>query len=327
MGGALCCTPSQCRQIISTQRCCVQAGQGCTNDLQCCGYMLCQSGMCACQGNGRSCQDSNECCSGFTCQNNVCRPGAAMDGGVDAPRADGATDGATGDLGMCVRPGQSCQSDAGGAMACCAGYMCGTQPNGSRTCCRGPGSACSGQLDCCGNTLCISGMCRCRNAGETCMANTDCCTGNDCRNGMCTPAMCLSPGARCDMGATSGDGGTGDGGAPMQCCNGYLCNPQPSGNRTCCRRAPLTTTAPTVSCMTGADCCGFNLCQGGNCVCRRDGEPCLDNVDCCGAMLCNRAMGATQGTCRCQARGQLCYPNGNDCCAGTTCNPMTQTCM
>ncbi len=82
--GTLCCAPSQCRQSISTLRCCVQADQVCTNDLQCCGYMLCVGGACACQGNGRGCRDSSECCSGFTCQSNGCRPRSSMDGGLDA---------------------------------------------------------------------------------------------------------------------------------------------------------------------------------------------------------------------------------------------------
>lgn len=49
----------------------------------------------------------------------------------------------------------------------------------------------------------------------------------------------------------------------------------------------------------------------------------MNSLECCGGMLCDRPDAGAQGTCRCQARGQFCIPNGNDCCPGTTCTNNT----
>lgn len=362
--------PAQCRRIITSDRCCVEQGQLCTNDLQCCGYMMCTGGRCACQAQGRSCQNNNECCAGLACQSGVCR--AMADAGADV-RTDGTVDGArdvavdvrdgaageggvadAGDGGMCLPLGRACMM----GQACCGDATCGQQPSGSNTCCRNAGGACTAQLDCCGWQLCqggrctcrareascitdadccggarcnrpmgmmsAAGTCACRRELEQCTSNDGCCSGLECRSGRCLTPGCIPPGDDCALGDGGAPGGDGGDAAATVCCSGFECGAQPAGiNRKCCRPPALTTTDPPVPCRSNLECCGTVLCTNGACVCRRANETCLRDIDCCGSMLCNRPMGSTMGTCRCQARGQLCRTGGNDCCPGTTCTAGT----
>jgi hypothetical protein len=270
--------------------------------------------------------------------------GGGGDGGGGGGGGDGGTgpgrDGAVGDGGMCIQPGQSCTQ---GASTCCGDYACGAQPGGT-FCCRGQNAVCAASRDCCGAMLCTGGRCICRRREETCSNDNDCCggarcqrpmgqttgagtcacsqslesctssegccSGLECRGGRCLAPGCLAPGDQCNT-MSSPDGG--------MCCGGFLCGAQPGGTNTCCRYPALTMTATAVSCTRGSDCCGQSTCSGGNCVCRRNGESCMNALECCGAMQCERPMGSTMGTCRCQQRGGFCLPGGNDCCAGTTC--------
>ena len=274
---------------------------------------------------------------------------------IDVPRTDGGGGGGDGgstggdggssggDGGMCIAGGAACTQ---GSSVCCADYACGVQPGGSFCCrpqmgqctnsrqccgsmlcniasgattgtcqCQAREAVCSNDLDCCGGAHCnlgdggTTGTCACVQEFGNCTADSGCCSGLTCHMGRCLRAGCFAPGEVCDM---------SDAGA---CCGGYSCNIQPSGQHTCCRGPALTTDEPPVTCQSGAECCGSVPCVGGVCVCQRANQSCFYATDCCGAMQCMRPGGASMGmgTCQCQARGNYCRTNGNDCCAGTSC--------
>lgn len=241
---------------------------------------------------------------------------------------------------MCIASGAMCTQ---GSSVCCAGLACGAQPGGT-FCCRPAMGTCTAGRECCGSMLCTGGRCVCRRGDETCTEDTDCCGGarcqpiedggtikrcacghqNDsctsnegccggleCRGGRCLIPGCNPPGEMCGVGDAS------------ECCSGFLCQAQPSGSQSCCRFPSLTSDGTQVDCHSGAECCGFSPCSGGHCVCQRAGGSCMNSLECCGGMLCDRPDAGAQGTCRCQARGQFCIPNGNDCCPGTTCTNNT----
>lgn len=356
----------QCRQLISSQRCCVGVNQGCTSSLDCCGYMLCNGGRCACQAEGRGCNDNNECCSGLSCQMGACRRTATMDGGVgdggggggtgdgggggiDVPRLDvpggsdvGATDARLPDGAMCIGGGLTCRQ---GQTACCGDFACGVQPGGT-FCCRPQNGMCATSRECCGTMLCTGGRCACQRGGSPCNNSLDCCGG-----------------AQCDI-ADGGTQGTCRCGQQTERC---------TGNEGCCaglecRSGRCLTPGcqpPGEECGTGdaGSCCGSFICgvQGGAMSTRRtccryasftETGPqvdCQNSSECCGQQLCTGgrcvcrranescagsldccgAMLCDNGTCRCQMRGQFCRPGGNDCCPGTTCTstPTGDTCQ
>jgi hypothetical protein len=57
--------------VTFSDRCCVEAGDTCTYGSDCCGYMDCVGGSCACRAAGRGCLDDYDCCS-FSCSFGLC---------------------------------------------------------------------------------------------------------------------------------------------------------------------------------------------------------------------------------------------------------------
>ncbi len=265
--GQTCCNGSVCRPAPLLPRCCVGQDQPCTNSLDCCGFMMCQDGMCAGGRMNSLCVDSSECGDGLTCQNFQCKPDP---------------------MSMCAPPGQMCEGTSG----CCDG-TCGVAHNATMTtaptvCCTPHDSSCENNDDCCGNMLCVEQICECRDIDETCYRDSECCemgtdtvsgaTGNlGCVSGACQIVDgCRRPGdstVTCHVDPV-------DPSQPTGCCRGLYCLlDRPNGMEVCCQQGGSP-------CQRETDCCGEMACTDGHCICRGDGETCANDIDCCGSLVC-----------------------------------------
>lgn len=251
--GNECCNGSVCRPAPLVPRCCVGAGEECTNSADCCGFMQCQGGMCQAGREGSFCLDSSECGEGFTCQTFTCRPTEMMM--------------------MCIDPGEPCM----GSGVCCDGLACAPHrdPDNAvepppEACCAGAGTSCTvGSDDCCGRMSCTDGECTCVPMDSQCDSDSDCCEGLSCVGGLCFSTMaCGEENETCDRAAPT-----------RTCCGRLDCRPDTFG-------ATTTDCCSTESCRTDEQCCGEMRCVEGDCRAQAGGEACADDFDCEGALLC-----------------------------------------
>ena len=254
LGGLLpgneCCNGSVCRPAPLVPRCCVGAGEECTNSADCCGFMQCQSGMCQAGRDGSFCLDSSECGEGFTCETFFCRPDEGMM--------------------MCIEARASCS----GSGMCCDGLTCSSHRDPDApvepppdACCAAASTSCTDSEDCCGRMLCTDGECGCVSMDMECDADADCCEGLGCVSGYCTDtSSCSEENERCMEGMDT-------------CCDRLSCRPDTFGatQRDCCS---------TEACRTDEQCCGEMRCTEGRCRARVPGESCADDLDCEGAFFC-----------------------------------------
>jgi hypothetical protein len=154
-GAASCCSGLSCREITRGEDplCCVEQSGSCEDSLDCCGKMLCNEGMCACQTEIQTCARDEDCCDGLICVVGSC----TMDNG-------------------CSREGTDCTT----ATTCCGLLTCGIQEDGNRTWCARDGDPCVSTADCCGLTQCVDGQCECRMSGDPCASDRDCCGASTC---------------------------------------------------------------------------------------------------------------------------------------------------
>jgi len=179
------------REILDQKdRCCVQSGDSCSADSDCCGSEICGNGTCGCVAKGGTCRADSDCCSGRSCTMGTCGTTATdAGGGMDAEGGDAAGDAAgdTGDAdggGACVQEGGTCSADS----ECCSSLLCTDGTCGS-TCSR-EDESCSSDGDCCSPLVCRNGTCQassCNFLQESCTTDGDCCSGT-CG---CTAGTCL----------------------------------------------------------------------------------------------------------------------------------------
>jgi hypothetical protein len=149
----------QCRDTITDEGteerlCCVDQEGACRNAFDCCGFMDCVDGECACQARNSPCVEDTDCCEGDICvlgecvENSGCgRVGTACTGG-DCCGSANCTQigGATGPMQCCGRDGDPCEIDS----ECCGTMACGSD----NTCeCKTTGQDCI-IGDCCGASFC-----------------------------------------------------------------------------------------------------------------------------------------------------------------------------
>jgi hypothetical protein len=170
-----CCTGLQCLLTVqpdpgpAKKTCCVGEGASCPNgDLDCCGYLLCNAGKCACQDTGGDCLQNSDCCSRMCdSSSGTCVAGSTMCTGGQ-PLGSSCTD-----------PSQ-----------CCGAATCATlSSTGDLTCCYVANQGCTTSRDCCGKMLCdpTTHACQCRTTGQSCLLDIDCCGSTSfCNGGTCS---------------------------------------------------------------------------------------------------------------------------------------------
>ncbi len=255
-----------CRPSPEVQRCCLEAGESCETDLDCCGWMVCSDGQCACREQGDVCAQDEDCCPGTD----------GMGGSVPSKCVDGRCQPGE---NACVPLNHACTE---GGTGCCSGLACSTTVYESEEepthCCAPADTACTDDLDCCGLMYCTDGKCECGEAGDPCISDVECCEGSACIQGKCYSTVgCGRLGDTC---ATS-----------SECCGQVVCQPESEGgDRICC-------VEKRRQCTSDADCCGYMRCVydsgTGNklCQCQPEGQACVYTSECCTGLACN------SGTC------------------------------
>ncbi len=244
--GNECCNGTVCRPAPLLPRCCVGQGQSCENSLDCCGFMSCRNGSCACGEMDSFCTSDSECCSGLTCSLFQCKP--------EGP--------------MCKELREAC---TGGD--CCDGFVCRSKRVemrlGPPQCCAQAGATCERSDDCCGEMFCYAGECQCGYEDDLCLGDGDCCEDLVCIAGACRNASsCGRERTACDP-------------TLNQCCSGLACRAPEfgSGDRVCC-------VSGGNMCVRSEDCCGHRECTEGRCVCQQEGSSCATSFDCCDGLTC-----------------------------------------
>ncbi|MGB8930647.1 MAG: hypothetical protein WCC48_05285 [Anaeromyxobacteraceae bacterium] len=304
-----------------------------------------------CLDDGQSCEFNGQCCNGNPCTqdatgafkctpaNDACLPGGATcASGGGTPCCDpnsciylpefGNVCAQTGPTGCTpTGPTNSCSTDG----ACCQ-HIC--DPSGHCALCRPASDACTTGAECCGG-ICDMGVCRdpvCLPAGGDCSAaGSTCCTGYSCVQTAEFGKVCTvsNGGGGCaSLNATCGAGG---------CCTGF------------CTLDPADTTAPIATicrtCKSDADTCtaGTQCCTGycdsatNKCApqCVPSGGGCSKTGDCCTGSSCVIPGGSSSGTCEavsyCKSVGGGCLAN-TDCCGygspgALQCDTSTYTCQ
>ena len=178
--------------VVSPSGCKVVAycpAQGCDNNEQCCGGLVCGQNACVAP-TGVCCGTSSEClsasCVGGAC---ACSRAGDPDGSVygdlaychsEADCCDGISCILTGgDPGICCNlAGRPCSNAAQCCSGTCTAGRCDCQPIQAG----GPGY-CASNSDCC-NGYCNSGGCELFSLGMVCAIDSEC-YSNDCRSGQC----------------------------------------------------------------------------------------------------------------------------------------------
>lgn len=321
-------------------RCCLETGETCGNDCNCCGLAGCEGSKCcnqtggACQTatdcctrgvldptcvsgeccvlDGQYCDDENDCCTGI-CSDNACQGCLPLRARCDGANQCCQTGGETlcrdttgsGQPACCHPKGGTCSSNSD----CCDGRACNSQGR----CCEGESFRCDSNADCCNGLECRSGICRsniCRVAGEACPAGTACCAGNGtCSGGTCCHQIgqtCLqTPGVGSPCCGNETECGGGDG-------------------ATCCIRDFAGIGGGAGQCSRDDQCCSGYCYDARNVCCRPQGAPCTEigplGGECCifEGLTCS-SNGA--GTCiPCRKPGQSCSGSGvGTCCVGSAC--------
>jgi hypothetical protein len=223
-----CSLPPPCRSI----------SEACTATTDCCGQLVCNSGLCAspsaCRSSGQACAVTSDCCMGSTCVSGVCT----------APSTKTVLSACQAWVDWVVTcPGVTATKQDGYAQ--CQTKICGACSTNTAACI----TAFDSCRDCykvqhssnCGNSngppLCSPAP-TCNSAGEAC-TSTSCCTGLTCSAG-----KCAMPGSGCSGKACTTSAG---------CCTGY----------TCSRFNPRCVTASNLG--LGEPCTSDTQCASGLC--------------------------------------------------------------
>lgn len=250
--GQQCCNGAVCRPAPLIPRCCVGEGETCVNSADCCGFMMCQDGMCQAGRSGSFCIDSSECADGLECRLFTCQ--AAEE---------------------CIEPNTAC---TGGT--CCTGLACAPDVDAEapvfppeNRCCSGGGASCDDSFDCCGQMFCNGGLCECIGEDGPCWSDVDCCDEPNemsCVVGTCQSTEgCGLENTRCPAG-------------PDDCC-GLDCRPDTWADTAATDRYECCSNN---RCFDSEDCCGEMLCVEGSCASRAIGETCAYDLDCQGGTVC-----------------------------------------
>ncbi len=319
---------------------CAGAGEGCTDNLDCCTNRCGANGTCSaqqCVDNGAACTGNNDCCTG-NCSGGTCAP---IPGG-----------------GSCKVQGQSCGSGGECCSTNCQGGTCAPAYT-----CRAGGDLCYGDGDCCSN-LCSkndgsAGFCRtpsggCIQDGLPCSSGTNCCTRvcSDPGTGVkvCLPASgCRMTGNSCtDAQACCGGGSNPNGSVQCdkevatddygRCDNGQACNPVgnicgavfnlPDGGTFTVNASQNCCNGKKESCKL--DSSGIPRCFGGGSTecpqgytgeapcCIEEGQVCQFKDQCCDGNPCvpdnGGVLRCTKSTCI--PLGNACTPGTGTCCSG-----------
>jgi hypothetical protein len=260
---------------------CVQNGDPCSHDGDCCGglcdlaTMTCAQPMiataCSAGVDGEVCTDCTGCCSRL-CEvyeptgQRVCQPTRGC-------RVNGE---------LCFSSNDCCGGDANAGLPGSGNVSC-TRQNATD-----PVGRCSNPIACSPEgTIChYQNFTTCGNNN----ARNDCCAapGNTavCKLDPLGIPRCYGLGPTCRMGGQTCSN-------PNDCCNGVPCVPNAAGQLVC------SAVGPCVS-------------QGG---------PCTQTADCCSGATCNPKPGSTTGTCgtsgTCAQQGQTCNTTTLPCCASS----------
>ncbi len=319
--GIECCTQSCLGGQCSTQQC-LDVGGTCTNPEECCTKVCGSSGQCAplpagstsCKVPGQACAADGDCCS-TNCQGGICKPAYTCQANDD----------------LCMKNEDCCggvcsQNNTGTPGRCVA---VGGAGGGN---CIQDGNPCSGDSTCCtrtcvdlgfGATVCqpVNG---CRPTGDYCANDGVCCGGEkvqnavDCRNNRCdNPNGCNPVGNICGDGMLP-DGGVIDVNARQACCDGQkdVCKVDSSGVPRCFGGCP-SGNCP-AGCPTGY--------TGETDCCIAGGATCQFSDQCCNGQLCLPSDGGftCQAPPQCDPVGTECDPADSECCAGTTCQRVSE---
>ena len=170
--------------------------------------------------------------------------------------------------GSCSSPSEICT----GSDSCCDTALCKPAPFTPR-CCVGPGERCAGSLECCGWMLCgDDDTCQCQATGSACIEDSECCDGGICRLGTCAPSnMCEGPREPCMD--------------DSQCCRGgglrceVIIASEMEEQKKCC-------AGSEAGCRDSQDCCGWMLCEDGECACQGADAFCEGDEECCDGHIC-----------------------------------------
>ncbi len=265
--GLACTTTVQPDGVDPKSTCCVSAGTSCKGDLDCCGWLFCNGGVCTRNADGESCLINDDCKNGYcNTATSTCGSGGSQ---------------------MCAgQPVLGAQCFSSGN-TCCDGSKCRVLSSAptQNTCCKDPGTACAASKDCCGKMVCNAStkVCQCQAQNASCIDSTECCGTTTCNSGICTSSTpTKNPGDAC---TTNGECKTANGVS-------YSCSAVGSGG-TCC------TSVLQTPCGSNTECCGFyngsdqavcrsNTSVGGSDLkcCKQTGGTCSSPYDCCGLSSC-----------------------------------------
>ncbi len=280
-----CCEGSFCD--AATKRCtdCYAAGRECSSPGQCCSK-LCERDRCTdCRTEAGPCASPEQCCTG-TCDNHTCA--------------------------ACPAPASACGAPAD----CCPGRCCEHSPltcDGERcTACLAANYVCGPDgPSCCGDLLCIEGVCQaCRAEGGECAEAEQCCGDLGCKEQRCT--ACEQQGAFC--------------GPDQPCCEldcimgicqacldlDAVCNRhEDCCSETCVQARCIQCGVHPEPCDEERPCCSDHACEDGTCqqTCARPTQSCQD-LRCCPGGFC------VQSAC------MACAQNGEGCADKPCCPPL-----
>lgn len=185
---------------------CIEAGDDCEEDFECCTKRCEPDGTCAdqaCAPLQSACAFNVECCSGYCnlgdgtgpgqCQEPPCGPVGSLCEGDDECCSEqcvfNSADVGFCSLGQCLPEGASCDPTNASGDLCCEG-SCDPAFFQCRSECQSPNESCNTDGECC-NSNCDAGFCACTLDGESCLDHAECCGGVCSELGVC--------GATCDF--------------------------------------------------------------------------------------------------------------------------------
>lgn len=173
----------------------------------------------------------------------------------------------------------------------------------AKKCRKAGGATCKSTSECGSRLPCTGGVCRLAGLDEKCTNRRDC--GN-------LGAYCSKMDGVCKLTAFRGEQCAEDGACPGMKCMDGKCQAQSLGSS--CKEE-------------GAECPGFLICAGGQCVYRQqEGEACSATIECekgtCYQGLCRTRLSSSKGCTNdidcehgkfCSARGNCCSLNEDNC--------------
>lgn len=234
--GGICASTDDCRQPDGGLVICGDNGIADDGALNCC------------RNAGGACDGGRGCCGALACVEGVCGGGTAAP--LPPPPAIGDNTGAGFPVGSACTATSQCLPSTSGTVICASNTI---EADGELNCCLQAGGQCGGFDEyCCGNLLCLDGVCSAPRFGDAapggvCAANLDCSQDGG-------PAVCGDAGLCCRLEVSTC-------GADADCCDSLVCGDNQlsgDGALTCCS----TAGGP---CGSDAACCGSNYCIDGTC--------------------------------------------------------------